>query len=113
MTYATRIAQSANFELEGVYDSYLPEEGCESGLKELDYTLGACKDTVTLEIDGVTVYATDLTVYTDGERIKAVWVAGEDEDGKYFEDIFVEFLPVTVAQVAQHLFAKAKKASEI
>ena len=115
LNYEQRLAQSVNFELQEVLPSYMPLTGLadDGSLQVMRYELGASRDTVTVEIDGVTVYATEFEMYTDGEHVKAVWVAGEDEDGKQYGQFFVEWLPVQLSQLAGWLFHKAKEQGQI
>lgn len=78
------------------------------GLIELNYSLGAFKQSVSFWFGDITVHVTDVTLYTDGEDLTGVWVGGEDGHGNYIEDKFGELAPSSIAELAQELFEDAK-----
>ena len=83
------------------------------GLIELNYSLGAFKQSVSFWFGDITVHVTDVTLYTDGEDLTGVWVGGEDGHGNYIEDKFGELAPSSIAELAQELFEDAKAQGHI
>ena len=101
------MTNNVNFELVEVRDN---------GLWELEYKLGASEDTVTYkeywdgEPTGETVYVVGLTIFSDGQSIRALEVLGvkDNVDGISNDEWFQNVFPSSVFDLAERLHNEAK-----
>lgn len=104
---------SSGYKFEGKQDAGFDAEGMGEDLIQLNYSLEAFRKSVSFWYGDLTVNITDVTLYTDGEELKGVYVGGEDGHGNYLSDTFGELAPSSVAELAQELFEQAKKEGHI